>query len=75
ALGKAGRTAEAIERLKRSLQLKPELAESHFQLVRLYRKLGKEVKAREHLRLFQSFEKSGVPEDPVQGLDLQVRKP
>ena len=75
ALVRAGQTSEAIEQLDRSLELKPELAQSHYQLARIYKKLDDLVRFSKHIRLFEETSKKAKPEDLIQRLEVQIEKP
>jgi tetratricopeptide (TPR) repeat protein len=75
ALAQAGQTSEGIQQLNKSLELNPDLAQSHYQLARIYKKLGDQVRASAHVRLFEETNKKAKPEDLIQRLEVQIEKP
>ena len=75
ALVHAGQPSEGIQQLNKSLELNPDLAQSHYQLARIYKKLGDQVRASEHIRLFEETNKKAKPEDLIQRLEVQIEKP
>ena len=55
-LDREGETAEAVELYRRSVDLRPDVPDAHYNLARAYYKLGREADGDRHLGLFEELD-------------------
>ena len=63
--------AQAQGALRHAIAADPQLAEAHFRIAQLYRKLGNETKSREELALYQQLTKDDIEQADRQRHDVQ----